>query len=100
MTRHSTSMPAPPPPSPEVAQSAAYRLPASTKALLVLLEAEIADQGGLIAAVDLDGACAASGMRRPALVAALDQLAEAGFIVASMRGRLCIVAPSTTWRRT
>jgi hypothetical protein len=92
---------APPPPSPQMAESPAYRaLPASTRALLLLIEVEVAEQGGLIAAMDTDDACAATGMRRPALVAALDQLAAAGFIVASMIGKLCIVALSSAWRRT
>jgi hypothetical protein len=99
MTRHSASALAPPPPSPEMAQSAAYRaLPASAKALLLLIEVELAEQGGLIAAMDCDDICAAAGMHRPGLDAALDQLAAAGFIFSSTIGRLCIVAPSSRWR--
>jgi hypothetical protein len=90
---------APPPPSPEMAASPAYRaLPASTRALLMLIEIEIAEQGGAIAAIDIDAACAASRMRRSDFVAALDQLAAAGFVVASMSDRFVTVAPSTRWR--
>jgi hypothetical protein len=101
MMRHRASMLAPPRPSPEMAQSPAYRaLPVSTRALLMLIEIEVAEQGRLIAAIELDHASAATGMRRPALVAALDQLAAARFIVTSVSGRLRIVAPSSAWRRT
>jgi hypothetical protein len=90
---------APPPPSPEMAQSAAYRaLPAAAKALLLLIEAEIASQRGMLATIDTDDARAATGMSRPALVAALDELETRGFIFANMSGRLCTVAPSSRWR--
>jgi hypothetical protein len=99
--RHRANTLAPPPPRPEMAESPAYcTLSASARALLVQLEIEVQVQGGLIAVVDLDDACAASGMRKPALIAALDQLMEAGFIVTGMIGKLCIVAPQTGWRRT
>jgi hypothetical protein len=99
--RHRANTLAPPPPSPEMAESPAYRaLPASTRALLLLIEVEVADQGGLIAPVDCDDACAATGLHRSAFIAALTKLSAAGFIVTSMIGKLCIVAASTAWRRT
>jgi DNA-binding transcriptional regulator PaaX len=98
--RHRANTLAPPPPSPEMAQSPAYcALPAATRALLMLIEVEVAEQGGMIAAMNTDDICAATGMRRPALVAALTELSAAGFIVTSTIGRFCIVALSTAWRR-
>lgn len=99
--RHRATMLAPPPPSPQIAQSAAYRaLTASAQALLVLIEAEVAEQGGPFAAMDCDDIQRATGMRRPAIIAALNELAAAGFIVASESGGFCIVALSSAWRRT
>jgi hypothetical protein len=100
MIRHRPSTLAPPPPPPEMAQSPSYtRLPASAKALLVLIEIEVASAGGMLAAMNTDDICAATGMRRPALLAALDQLSAAGFIVFSMSEQFCLVAPSMEWRR-
>jgi hypothetical protein len=97
MMRHHTNTLAPPPPSPDMAQSPAYAaLPASAKALLLLIEIEV--QGGPIAVIDICAACGATGMRKAALRAALDQLAAAGFIVASVNGRFCVIAPSSRWR--
>ncbi|SIN97239.1 hypothetical protein SAMN05443247_01097 [Bradyrhizobium erythrophlei] len=100
--RHRANMLAPPPPSPEMAQSAAYRaLPASTRSLLLLIEVDIADQGGMLATIDLDAACAASGLRKRALVAALNQLEAAGFIIIiSRNGKSCLIALSSAWRQT
>jgi hypothetical protein len=100
MTRHSTSTLAPPPPSPELAQSPAYcALPASIRALLLLIEIEIAEAGGPIATIDLDDASAATGMGKRALLAALTELSAAGFIIVSRSETLCTVAMSTAWRR-
>jgi hypothetical protein len=71
-----------------MAQSVAYRaLPQAAKALLLEIEIEIAEQGGMIAAMNTDDICAASGLRKRALVAALNELSTAGFIVISMCGK-------------
>jgi hypothetical protein len=61
---------------------------------------EVAVQGGMIAAMDCDDIRRATGMRLRALDAALAELSQAGFIVASESGTLCIVALSSAWRRT
>jgi hypothetical protein len=63
----------------------------------MLLDIEVAEQGGM-AAVNLDHVCAATGMKRPALLVALDQLMAAGFVVVSVDDRDCTVTPSTRWR--
>jgi hypothetical protein len=90
----------PPPPSREMAQSAAYRaLMQEAREMLWLLEVEVAEQGG-IATIDLDEGAVATRMHRPAFVATLDQLAAAGFITISMSERFCGVALSSAWRRT
>jgi hypothetical protein len=100
MMRYRANMFAPLPP-PEMAQCPAYlALPGSTKALLALIDIEIASQGGLLAAMNTDDICAASGLGKRALLAALNELSRAGFIVTSMIGKLCIVALSSAWRRT
>jgi hypothetical protein len=99
MTQHRTNALAPPPPSSEIAQSAAYRaLPASTRALLLLIDIEIAQQGGLRATMTIDDLKAASGMHKPALIAAITDLSAAGFIVTTMIDQTCVVAPSSEWR--
>lgn len=90
---------APPPPPLEMAQSPAYcALSAPAKALLLLIEVEVAEQGGLCAAMTVDDLVAATGMQRRALEAALTELSEAGFVVTGTVGRLCVVALSSRWR--
>ena len=103
MNRHErhTDKLAPPPPSAAMAASPAYRgLTGSARGLLMLLGIEVQEQGGLIAEMTVDDLVAATGMRRPALVLALGQLAAGGFIVASMSGGFCIVEPTSAWLRT
>lgn len=103
MIRHRANMLAPPPPTPEMAESPAYRaLPASARALLLMLDIEIANQGGMIASIDLNAACEATGMDRPALEAALGELSQAGFIITAADprggGSAVLVALSSRWR--
>jgi len=101
MIRPRTKSLAPPPPSPEMADSPAYcALSEPAKALLLLIEIEVQVQGGMLAAMLVDDLVAATGMRRSALDAALDQLAAAGFVNIAERGKLFVVALSPAWRRT
>ena len=100
MTRFGINALAPPPPSREMVQSAAFcALPAPTRALLVMIDIEFVSQGGLCAAMNIDDMIAATNMHQPDLIDAIGELRAAGFINVAMIGWLCIVGPSTRWQR-